>query len=144
MEFTEFYRKMSEVLSIWKFVIESKVCHQTSQNEWLKIITYLYLKDWLWVISDKGIVQAVIGAYRINEFDESKADNLPEKDEGEILFIPFACSVGDDIFVWRKLLREYLKTNEIKELIFCDYAKDGYGNYRRFNLKGALHESTKA
>lgn len=143
MDFKEFYSKLINILEIYKFVLDSKVCPQTSSQEWLKIISFMYLNDLLWIITNNNKIEAVIGAYRLNEFDEIKANDIPSKNEGSILFIPFACSISNDLLVWRKLLKEYIKIHDINELVFCDYSKDGFGKYRKFNIKGVIYESAK-
>ena len=67
MEFNEFYTKLINILEIYNFVINSNVRPETSKQEWLKIITYLYLKDWLLIYTNKGCIEVVISGYRIDE-----------------------------------------------------------------------------
>lgn len=112
---------MKWLLQIYRFVKESGVRPETTAEEWLDIITYMYDKDWLYCEYEENKLVTVVGAYRIKEYKEELSSKLPTCEEGTILYIPFSCSVSKDKLMQRKMLKKYLKKHEISELIFKEH-----------------------
>lgn len=130
------YLEINLILKLWTFVSSSQVCPETTLDEWLKILCYMHEKGWVYNWKKDGKLVCVVGAYRIKEFTESTKDVLPDKEEGDILYIPFAVSEANDPFILKKMLEAYLKKQSVpvKEIIL--YERNSDEKIRRFKLKG--------
>lgn len=119
--------KYTFVLGIIDLIIKSKVRPETTPEEWLKIVSYLYDKNWLHYGYEGTKVVTVLAAYRIKEFDEMKESQLPKKEEGNIIYVPFAASISKDKMIIRRITSEYVaKHPETEQIIFKDYAKNKF------------------
>ena len=121
------------LFNIYGILLKSKVCPATEQAEWLKILSVMHVKGWLYYGYEEGEVRVVVGAYRIKEFKDDTKDVLPKKEEGDILYVAFMASTAEDKLLPRKLLTEYLKNNKsIKEVIF--YRRNSDQDIKRIDL----------
>lgn len=126
------YRFLFQVLD---FIMASGVCPKSDQDHWIKTLSFMHCKDWIYYHYEDGKLVTVIGAYRIKTFDKNIIDVLPEEQEGDILYIPFNVSVATDLFIMKKMLSSYLKENHsIKEIIF--YERNSDEKIKRFKIKG--------
>lgn len=140
-EFNDFCKKIKDFievrsfLAIYEFIVKSKVCPDTSNQDWFNTLCYMHTKGWLYVVNDKGKIAVVIGAYRVKNLDN--LDILPEIENGEILYVPFCASISDDNTILKKMLDSYSERNpDVKEVIFKKF-KDGE-KLKRFEInKGA-------
>lgn len=105
-----------------KLINKFNLCPQMSREEWLKIIIYMDEKGWIHPIFDNKKIVGMWGGWRIKEFTDKVFDSLPLKEEGMILYIPFACSESKDRFCF---LKEARKLNGINEIIFNENNKNG-------------------
>jgi hypothetical protein len=70
-------------------------------------------------------------AYRVKESDEKKLDDVPEIEEGNVVYIPFAASIARDRLLIRRMTSEWLENNKnIEEIVFKDSAKDKFIHIR--------------
>lgn len=115
------------ILSIIDLIIKSKVRPETTPTQWIEIVSFMHERGWLYYGYENGRVVTVLGAYRIKEFVESKEQDLPDVEEGNIVYVPFAVSISKDRLLIRKITTEYLEKHpEVEEIIFRDDAKDKY------------------
>lgn len=115
------------ILSIIDLIIKSKVRSETTPAQWIEIVSFMHENNWLYYGYENGRVVTVLGAYRIKEFDESKEQDLPAVEEGNIVYVPFAASISKDRMIIRKITTEYLEKHpEVEEIIFRDDTKDKY------------------
>lgn len=125
------------ICQVLDIAIETKLWPNKKPSDILKIIMYVYGKGWLYTPSVNGKVTAVICAYRIKEGDS--LSKMPLKEEGTILYVPFAISLTDqNLFkVIRQSINLYVSENpDITELIL----EDKNNQIKRYNLKGAVNE----
>lgn len=109
---TELLKKC--LLLIWS----SGICPKTKPNEWVKRIWYMHRKGWLFVHVLNDEIEVIVGAYRVKEVNETTHLNMPEIEEGEILFVPFMVSRSEDKLMVRRMLGKYMKENLVKEIVF--------------------------
>ena len=120
-------------LKIFNIVSTSGVCPDTTAQEWLKTLSYMHTKGWLFYGQEQGKIVTILGAYRIKEFDESKTDTMPIEEEGDILYIPFVVSYAKDKMILKKMLNDYAKLYpNIKEVIF--YERNSDDKIKRFKI----------
>ena len=107
---------------VMEMVIQARVRPKMQPFEWLGVLLYLEKKGWLKVFTDDGgRVIAATAAYRVKEFKQKAKDKIPEREEGNILFVPFFVSVADDRMEVPRIIKKYLSENpEIKEVVFED------------------------
>lgn len=78
------------LVHIMQMVIRSKVCPETDEKEWAKLILYAHTRGFLYTTSD---LKTVVCAYR------SKSDThdteMPFTEEGEHLHVVWAASESD-------------------------------------------------
>lgn len=111
--------KYALVLKALDIVIESRLWNDKKPSEVLNILMYLHTKGWLYTPLVDGKVQAVVAAYRIK--DGSNLMNLPLKEEGNILYIPFVLSIDNNIGMFRimrEIMKSYLNDNpDVTEIL---------------------------
>ena len=118
------------ILMAFQLVIDSGCCPETTPAEWLKLLWYMHKKGWLYVVFEEDKLSLVVGAYRIPEFDETKADILPTEESGNILYVPFLVSFENDKLLLKKVLDSYLKHfPNITEIVF--YERNNNERFKR-------------
>lgn len=113
-----------QIRDIHNIVQKHNLCPKNTKSEWLEIICYMREKNWLYFIVENDQLKGVLGAYRIEEYNEHTEDSLPTEEKGNILYVPFACSESKDRLVWLKMLRGYLKDHDIKKVVFNERKKN--------------------
>ncbi|MCM8775086.1 MAG: hypothetical protein NC930_01835 [Candidatus Omnitrophica bacterium] len=105
--------------------------------EWTTNLIRLYERGWLYGVFSRDDLIAVAGAYRIKQWDEKYRYELPDQEEGNILYVSFFASESDDMSEPLKFLRHFLRENpDINELIY--YKKNGAVRRRHFRLNHAI------
>lgn len=124
------------ILMCLQLILKSGVCPETKPYEWVKTLLYMHMKGYLYVGYEKEHLSVVVGAYRIKEFNEKVTQEIPEEEEGNILYIPFLASFAEDKNIPLRMLRNYLdKNKDIKEVVF--YERNSDDDLRRYIRKGA-------
>lgn len=112
---------MEIIFQALDIICESRLWQDKTPSEILKILLYMHNKGWLYTPIIDGKVQAVIGAYRIDEVTDEKLVKLPKDNSGKILYIPFVISLTkeDNMYeVVRSAMKQYLKENpDIEEIV---------------------------
>lgn len=76
-----------------------------------QLVKYAHKRGWLYVGFDGEEIDLVVIAYRVKEVMDALIDNLPDKDEGDILYILVAVSKSKDRFKMHKLKKYFLLNN---------------------------------
>ncbi len=104
---------------ICDLVIASGVCPEIMPLEWMRRLIYMHRRRWLYCSVKGTEVLAVVGAYRIPEWNDQTADRMPECDSGDILYIPFVAGEGKVNIALLRLLRYCLRENHgVREVIY--------------------------
>jgi hypothetical protein len=99
-------------------------------KDWFKVLLYMHTKGWLYIGFENEKMVLVVGMYRIKKFDKDSIKDLPKKEEGNVLYIPFFASEAEDKLLPRKLLQRYLsKHKNINRIAF--YADDKEKVFKR-------------
>lgn len=106
------------------------VCPETTLVEWPRILSFAHDQGYLYVNRDAS---TFCMAYRIPEWKEEYSDELPAQEGGDILYCAFAVSESDRRVNLLKMLKDYLKENDISELIY--YRNNSNSNLKRFNIR---------
>lgn len=122
------------ILQALDIICTSRIWQDKTPSQILRILMYVHNRGWLYVPVTDNKAQAVIGAYRIKEVNESTLGNLPVKEEGNILYVPFVVSINPDANMYevvRSAMRQYLDQNsDIIEIVL--EGKDD--NLKRYKL----------
>jgi hypothetical protein len=120
-----------QVLAQAFLMLKDKNIYPNAQpSDWLKVLLYMHKKGWLYIGFEKEKLAMVAGMYRIKKFDKDTIKKLPEKEEGNVLYVPFFASSAEDKLLPRKLLQRYLsKHKDIKRIAF--YADDKEKVFKR-------------
>ena len=70
------------IFQCFKLLYENNVCYQTSPHEWLKNLLWMHKKGYLYVNMTKDEIDIVVGAYRIEKYDDNLTDVMPEIESG--------------------------------------------------------------
>lgn len=127
--------KLQLLLKCTGMVLKSGVCPETPVADWPKLIMFAHSKGYLYVSKD---TESFVCAYRIPEFTDNVVKEMPEKESGDILFIAWAASNSTKKTSLLRMLRSYLKENQIKEIIYL--RQDRNGELKRIQIKELVHE----
>lgn len=105
-----------------ELVKKFNLCPQMSREKWLAIANYMEDKGWIHYLVEDDEIVGMWGGWRISKWSSKVFDALPIQEEGDILYIPFACSEARDRFIFLKELR---KLKDVKEIIFNENNKNG-------------------
>ena len=121
------------LIEAFKLVVKSGLFPDTPLKEWVPLLLFLHKKGFLWAAFEKDKVVVVCVAYKVKEVPQEFPKNYPDKEEGNILYIPWMISVAEDKFLPKKLLTSYLNRNPgIEEIAFHDLLKQEIiRHYRR-------------
>ncbi len=98
---------------------QSNIYPNAKPADWIKILLYMHTKGWLYIGYEKEKMVMVAGMYRIKKFNKDTIKTLPQKEEGNVLYVPFFASNAEDKLLPRKLLQRYLsKHKNIKKITF--------------------------
>ncbi|HTL48365.1 MAG TPA: hypothetical protein VL688_09950 [Verrucomicrobiae bacterium] len=116
----------NELLSkIYELVLSSEACPHLLPAQWMSTLLYMHRRRWLYCSVKGSQLNAVLGAYRIKAWDEKGKDKMPEKEEGDILYIPFVASEGKIPIAVRRLVKYCLRENPgIKKIVYYRKSMD--------------------
>ena len=129
--------KQIELLTqVMSLIINSGVCPETKPAEWAKLIMWAHTRGFLYVTIEKDQVKTVACAYRIPYWHKNFTEEMPEKDYGSILYIAWCVSKSDSMLELLKMLRSYLSTNHITEIIY--YKRNSSTDLKHWKLHKEL------
>lgn len=118
------------------FLKNSGTGPEATIDEWMRIVAHMHDRGWLYYTKQDSQIVTILGAYRIKTFDEKKIDLMPDKEEGNILFVSFAASTANHKNTLREMTAKYLKNNpDLKEIIY--YSGNQDKKVTRLKIKGA-------
>ena len=126
-----------------KIVMDSGVCPESARifSDWFRMIMFCHERGYLYLGYKEGKVDLVAIAYRVNEVTDETGDEFPDKEEGNILYVPIVASKSDDKLKLTRLLRFYLKDNpEVTEIA---YHYRNSEKLKRFYLRRQYSGQTK-
>ncbi|MFZ5802707.1 MAG: hypothetical protein ACOY3K_06330 [Candidatus Omnitrophota bacterium] len=104
---------------VFELVKASGVFQKKWDSELMDDLFRMHDRRWLYCSFRGSDLLAVAGAFRIPEWDDRYFNELPEVDEGEILYVPFLVSTADEPLVPLRLVKFCLRENaSIKEIIY--------------------------
>ena len=127
------------LLRIYEMVVQSGVCPETPLCGWSEIIPFCHEKGYLYTLFEKDEIVAVVCAYRIPYFHEKFTDMYPEKEEGNILYIPWAVSNSYSMTSLLYMLKSYLLKHDIQEIAY--YRRNSDTDLKRIKLNVKAKES---
>jgi hypothetical protein len=110
-----------------KLVIDSKVCPETDAKEWAKIILYAHTKGYLYMTPDQ---ETIVCAYRSDS--ETHSDEMPMNEHGRHLHVVWAASNSKDKLGLLKLLKSYIKFNEVDDITY--YRRNSETDFKRIKV----------
>ena len=141
MKFQTFYRRLKEYLEIqlffrvYQIVLKSPLGKHKTPEEWLKVLGLLHFNGYLYYWQPEGKLEAIVGAYRVKEVDEEKVNVIPDKSEGDILYVTLAVSIGEDKLALKRMLDAYIKKNpDVKEIVLYERGDDN--KFKSFKVGG--------
>lgn len=111
--------KIEVLKEAYKLVVESSIFPEKDKEYFAKLLLYADKKGWLWLGREKGAVKAVGIGYRVKDDKEETLDQIPEKSEGDIFFVPLLVSKAENKYLALKLLKTALKgMDKVKKVKF--------------------------
>lgn len=87
--------------------------------QWLTSFTRMMNRKWIYVFRKGEKLSGLAGAYKIKHPSEAVKDHLPEKEEGDILFISFFASQSENTLAALKCLKAYLRRNpDVRSIMY--------------------------
>lgn len=112
----------SEISITLGLIKKHSLCPQMSKEKWLQIILYMQEKEWIHYLSESNKIIGMWGGWRVKEYSDKILEALPTEEEGDVLYIPFACSESKERLIF---LREARKLVGVKEIVFNEHNKNG-------------------
>jgi hypothetical protein len=112
-------------------VVRNKVCPASSIEELANVIIFSHKKGYL-LTNRKA--NAFVCCYRIPEINDRWKNEIPENEQGDILYVNFAVSESADKWILLKILRDYMKENpDVKELVY--YRRGSNTDFKKIHLR---------
>ena len=122
------------LVNVLTFLKKSGTAPDNTMDDWMRAVSHMHDRGWLYYTKEDGKIVTIVGAYRIKKFDEKKVDVMPDKEEGDILFINFAASTSEHKTSLKKMLSKYVDENKnIKEIIF--YPRNQDKEFKRIKVR---------
>lgn len=120
------------LLKIYEMVVRSGVCPDTPLCAWSEIIPFCHNKGYLYALYEKDELASVVCAYRIPKFSDDYIDRYPEKEEGNILYVPWTVSHSRSITSLLFMFKKYMKSHDIREIAY--YRRNSSTDLKRIKL----------
>lgn len=121
------------LLAALDLVLKRQLCPDSTVMEWSKALLKLHEKGWLYAIIRDGKLRALWAAYRIPFWDEKFSESIPEEEKGQIFYVPFLVTDGEEKNAPLRAFKDYRRRNpDVKEIIF--YKRNSDTDLRRYRL----------
>lgn len=117
------------LVHLMQMVVKSGVCPETDEKEWAKIILFAHTRGFLYTNPEKT---TVVCAYRSNS--DTHSHEMPMVEDGKHLHVVWAASESDDPSALLKLLRAYLKTNDVEDITY--FRRNSDTDFKKLKVKG--------
>lgn len=104
-------RQMELLLKCVSILNTTKLWNNPGPSYYWNLVKYAHKRGWLYVGFDNDEIDTVLITYRVKEVTDSSLETLPEKDEGDTLYVLIAVSKSEDKFKLSKLKRYILSIN---------------------------------
>jgi hypothetical protein len=113
-------------------ITKSGVCPETTPEEWKKILLYTHSKGYLYAHVTEEKLDMIACMYRVKSLSDKNIDVYPEKEKGNILYVPFFASTQKDNTLAISLFKSIIdKKGNIKEIAFHDLKDGKLKRYKR-------------
>ena len=128
------------LVKAFMLVVKSGIFPKTHLREWPAVLLFLHKKGYLFVGFEENEPTVVVCAYRVKEIPKEFPKNYPEKEEGNILYVPWMVSFAKDKLLPKRLMDRYLKMNpDIEKIALHNHGKDD--KLKTFNrIKQEAHD----
>ena len=127
--------KLQLLLKCTGMVLKSGVCPDTKASDWPKLIMFAHSKGYLYVSKD---ADTFVCAYRIPADEDVYKNEMPVEESGDLLYVAWAVSESNSRTNLLKMLKQYRKENNVKEIIY--YKRNSNTNLKRITFKELVHE----
>lgn len=127
--------QVQKFIKIYNFLIKNGLMPEADKFQVMDMVAHLYERGWLYYGYENDKIVAVVGLYRVKDADHAKTDKLPDKEEGDVLYVEFSVSVAEDKHLMRKMLGNYCQGKDIKKMVFYKYVKDGEDKYTEMPVR---------
>lgn len=124
----------SKVAEMIYRILSSGVCPDTPRSQFIKQLLWAHNKGYLFTNKEED---AYVLAYRIPEWDKKWGNQMPDKEEGDILYCAMAVSVSKKKSGLLKILKAYCLENDVKELIY--YKRNSDSDLKRIKLRSKVY-----
>jgi len=128
------------LLAVFKLVAKSGLFPETPLRKWPAVILFLHKKGYLFVGFEEEQPVLIACAYRVKEVPKEYPENYPNKEEGNILYIPWMVSFAKDKLLPKRLMDRYMIRNpDIEKIALHNHGKDD--KLKTFNrIKQEAHD----
>lgn len=112
-----------ELIQAYELLVKERPYPDRDYKYYAKLILFTHDRGYLYFGKEEGKVKAVAIAYRVKDLENNK--EIPEEDDGDILFVPMLVSKARNKRIPLKMLRVALKMNPgIKEVKYMRRVKN--------------------
>lgn len=113
-------------------IVKSGIYPKTPVKDWVKYLLFLHKKGYLYASCEGEKVMLLACMYRVPEVTKKVENEYPEKEEGNILFVPFFVSESKDKLLANKLFKQYLASHPgVNEVAFFERDTDRLRRFAR-------------
>lgn len=115
-------------IKAYDFLRRSELFRDEMDLQWLTRFVRMVNRGWVYTSMDGEELTALAGAYRIQSAEEALQSELPEKEQGSILFISFFISEQGNTASALKALKAYLRRNpDVRSVLYYKKSRDAGG-----------------
>lgn len=129
------------LLKVFQLIWSKKMSDTVKPTQWLNTISYCHKRGLLYLAMQGEEVMAAGAIYRVPEWNEKFTEEIPEKDEGTIAYIPFFASKTEKRMTALRMIKNYLRSHpEVTTLKF--YSHKSETDLRSYEVKREKEQST--
>lgn len=137
---SEVSKRIRALVDATKLLVESGVCPKSPRvfHYWWDTVQYAHKKGYLYLGFNGDDVDLVGIGFRTKSVDKYTGDSLPEKESGDILYVPVLASKSKDKLKLIKMLRYYMSINKVNKIAYR-----WRGNERDLRIRNLNNVRTK-
>lgn len=122
-------------MAVYNFLMRNGLMPGADAMAVMDMLAHLFERGWIYYGYENDELVMCIGAFRVKSMEGIDAFTLPEKEEGDILFVEFAVSIAEDKHLMRRMLQKYTEENDVKKMIFYKHNPDGDDKYTEMPIQ---------
>lgn len=127
-------KQLKLLMDCARLFADGKVCNEPDFMKWWGIVKHCHSRGYLYTgFDDHGGIDLACIAYLVKEANTDTGDNIPEKEDGDILYVLACASISDSNLKLTRLLKWYLRDHKI---ISIAYHKRNTNELVIHNLRG--------